>query len=233
MIRIRNIAHRGLYNDVIAENTLSAFNNAVNNGYSIELDIQLTKDDKIIVFHDTDLKRIFGTDKKVCDCDHSELSGYKIGKLEEKIPSLSEVFSLVDGKVPILIELKENGRNIPIGPKVMELLLNYKGEYMVQSFYYKQIVWFKNNMPSVPRGMIYSKKGFAYAGLLNRISKPVFLALDINIPAEKVIKQRKKRPVFVWTVGRIEDYLAARNAYDGIIFEKFEPEEWQTWMQWK
>ena len=226
MIKIQNIAHRGLYNEECPENTLSAFKNALDHNYSIELDIQLTLDNKAIVFHDNNQKRLLGIDKKICDSNYSELLEHCINKSNEKIPLLSEVLSLVNGGVPILIELKENGKGIPIGPIIKELLLNYKGECLVQSFDHKQVVWFKKNMPSVRRGMLYTKKGYVYSWALNILSKPDFLALDIGISIEKATKQRKKRPVFIWTIRTIEDYIVAKKSFDAIIFENFEPEEW-------
>ena len=89
---------------------MKAFAEAIKNNYIIELDVHLLKDSEVIVFHDDNLKRMTGVNKKVKECTYEEIAEIKLKETEEKIPLLKEVLNLVDGKVPIIIELKTDLR---------------------------------------------------------------------------------------------------------------------------
>ena len=152
------IAHRGIYdNRKIYENTLEAFNLSIEKGYAIELDIRLTKDKKIIVFHDNNTKRITKKDNIVEESTYQELNNQNI----VHIPLLPEVLKLVKGKVPLLIEIKPTIKMGEIETILMELLKSYNGKYAIQSFSPKVLYWFKRNYPNVLRGQLarkYKKK---------------------------------------------------------------------------
>ncbi|WP_461752522.1 glycerophosphodiester phosphodiesterase family protein [Methanocorpusculum sp.] len=102
------IAHRGLFDNSTAapENSLPAFKKAADAGYGIELDVQLTKDREVIVFHDDNLHRSSGVDTLISDCTYEMLQEYRLFHSDEKIPKLSDVLSQVNGTVPLVIELK-------------------------------------------------------------------------------------------------------------------------------
>ena len=104
------IAHRGLHNDKFPENSLSAFENAVKNGFAIENDIHLLADGNVVVFHDDNLKRMCGDDKKINELTLEEVKQYRLKGSDEQIPTLKECLDLVDGKVPLLIEFKCNSK---------------------------------------------------------------------------------------------------------------------------
>lgn len=107
---LKGICHRGLHNDIYTENGLKAFENALNNNMAIELDVHLTKDNQIVVVHDSQLKRVTNKDGIVEDLTLVELNEYKL--LDgEKIPTLQEVFSLIQERVPIVVELKVYNKN--------------------------------------------------------------------------------------------------------------------------
>ena len=90
------IAHRGLFNNInVPENSLLAFKLAVEKGYGIELDTQITKDDKIVVFHDGNLKRMTGVDKMLIDCTYEELQSYRLLDTDERIPLFSDVLKVL------------------------------------------------------------------------------------------------------------------------------------------
>ena len=128
-------AHRGLHNETRAENSMSAFRAAVEAGYGIELDVQLSKDGVVTVFHDYSLLRMTGVDKKLNELDFSQLKTLSLDNTEEKIPSLKEVLSLIDGKVPLLVELKGETTDTSLCKKTAELLKEYYGEYCIESFF--------------------------------------------------------------------------------------------------
>ncbi len=99
-------AHRGLHNleNGIPENSLLAFRKALEAGYGMELDVQVTRDGELIVFHDETLERVCGIPKKIADCTCAELENYFLLETQEKIPRLAEVLELVEGKVPLIID---------------------------------------------------------------------------------------------------------------------------------
>ena len=103
-------AHRGLHdgNHKVPENSLEAFRRAVDAGYGMELDVQHTRDDRLVVFHDANLKRVCGVDKNVRDLTYGELKRYPLPD-GSVIPLFSEVLELVGGRAPIIVEVKHYG----------------------------------------------------------------------------------------------------------------------------
>ena len=101
-------AHRGLHdgNVKVPENSMEAFRLAVENGYGMELDVQLTRDGQLVVHHDGSTKRVCGVDKLIKDTDYADLPLLPDGTA---IPLLTEVLSLVDGRTPIIVEVKYYG----------------------------------------------------------------------------------------------------------------------------
>ena len=124
-----DFAHRGLWNERAPENSLSAFELAARAGYGIELDIQLSKDEKVVVFHDTSLKRMCGVERKVCDLTLAELKTLTLGKTECRIPTLVEVLELIDGRVPLLIELKGEDLDTTLCGHAAKILDEYRGVF--------------------------------------------------------------------------------------------------------
>ena len=100
-------AHRGLHdnNHQIPENSLAAFQRAVDAGYGIELDVQLSADRIPVVFHDATLSRMCGIDRRVDELTFAELRQLSLGNTKEQIPSFQEALAFVNGKVPLLVEL--------------------------------------------------------------------------------------------------------------------------------
>ena len=96
-------AHRGYWNihKAIPENSLSSFRLAVSHGFGIELDLHLTKDNKIVVFHDDFLTRMCGENLSVENTTYEELSRHTLAGTSEKIPLFSEVLALVNGQTPL------------------------------------------------------------------------------------------------------------------------------------
>ena len=136
------IAHRGIYdNKKIVENTIPAFKKAISKGYAIELDLHLSKDNKIIVFHDDTLDRLTDKKGKVESLPLEEIKKLKLLNVAS-IPTLEEVLELVKGEVPLLIELKDS-RGFTLEKEVSKILENYKGEFAIQSFDPRTVLWFR------------------------------------------------------------------------------------------
>ena len=166
------IAHRGLHSELVPENSLTAFRLAVEKCLSIELDVRLTKDCRIVVFHDNDLMRMCGIEGKVFDYTYEQLSAFKLKNSDEKIPLLSEVLKTVDGKVPLLIELKGGAPFGELESRVDHMMKKYKGEFAVQSFNPFSVMWFRFHSPKVTRGQLVSKyRNEQYDDLVEEIYK--------------------------------------------------------------
>lgn len=228
------IAHRGLHTKELPENSLGAFANALEYGYPVELDVQLIADGNIVVFHDYALSRLTGRDGYTKNLVTSELSEYKLAKTEYSIPTLQQVLDLIDGQVPILIEIKNEGKVGDLEPKLLEILKNYRGEYAVQSFNPYSLEWFKNNAPNIWRGQLSSffkktslsffKKFALKRMLLNKkVSCPHFISYDARFLPNHYVKKYKKLPLIAWCITSQSEYMKVIKYCDNIIFENFEP----------
>ena len=107
-----NCAHRGLHaeDQAIPENSIPAFKAAREGGYGVELDVQLSKDGKVVVFHDNDLKRVCGINEWVNSKDWKELSALPLFNTQEHIPLFTDVLEVLDD-TPVIVELKSAGPN--------------------------------------------------------------------------------------------------------------------------
>lgn len=132
----RYFAHRGLYTKEQnpPENSISAFSAAVKMGYGVELDVQFSKDEEIVVFHDESLKRVCGVDGSACDYTLSELREMRLFKSQETIPTLEEVLSIIAGKVPIIVEFKSGRENKKLCEKTTAILYNYDKNYSKHNY---------------------------------------------------------------------------------------------------
>ena len=229
-------AHRGLFdNDSDApENSLAAFRRAVDMGYGMEMDIQLTKDDKLVVFHDATLKRMCGVDGNVWDYTLEELQKFRLAKSQETIPSFDEVLKLVDGKVPLIIEYKMDRPLTRVCELGNELLSSYQGTYCIESFHPFALMWYKKHRPDVMRGQLSGnlaketknpKNKVIYTLvtylLTNILTKPDFIAYDhryVNNISRKVCKWLGALSV-AYTIKSVERYEEVKKDFDLFIFD--------------
>lgn len=236
-------AHRGLFNnDTDApENSRKAFKKAIEKGFGIELDVQLTKDLVPVVFHDFSLDRVCGVHGYVHDYTYDELQKYHLMKSDETIPTFREVLELIDGKVPLIIELKMHFLEFDCCRFTAASLDGYKGDYVIESFNPLALCWYRNVHPEVVRGQLSENffhdsivptlaKPFCYLLSLllsNFATKPDFIAYDHH--AKKNISFRLCRSLFkpataAWTIRSTEDVAKAKDSFDVFIFENFIPE---------
>ena len=163
------------------------------------MDVHLLSDGNVVVFHDDDLKRMIGVDRKLKKYDYKSISNLKLQGTNEKIPLLKEVLQLVDGRVPIIIELKYDVKCGLLEEKVAKLLQNYKGEYAVKSFNPFSIYYFKRKYPKIIRGQLVSdfknnrmsiiKKRVLKSMIFNKITKPDFISCNIDFLKSKKIQK--------------------------------------------
>lgn len=237
LLRI-DYAHRGFHGEGAPENSLSAYSRAVEHGFGIEIDVQLSADGKIFVFHDETLKRMCGCDKKLSELTSSELRALRLADTDEQIPTLDEVLDLVDARVPLLIEVKYYSRTKELCELLASRLDSYIGSFAVQSFDPRVLRYFKKKRPRFARGQLVGKikmrKGenpfvaFALRHLLlNFLSRPDFISIEANHTRELGFilgTEVFRAKAFIWTVRSKKQQLFFHRQRYYTIFEGFEPD---------
>lgn len=233
-------AHRGLFDNTcyIPENSLLAFQKAIDAGYGIELDVQLTKDHIPVVLHDYSLQRVSGENIQVSNLTYEELSQFSLFNSSEHIPSLKEALNLIDGQVPIMIELKVGLSYKRTCQCVANVLKSYKGYYCIISFNPLALGWFKQRMPYVIRGQLSTNFNKDHIDgsktiefmlthlLLNFVSRPDFISYNYKYdsnPSLKLCKNLFDVPIAIWTIKNQEQYDEFSPKYNMIVFDSFIP----------
>ena len=214
------IAHRGLHNNYIVENTLLAFLKAVEKDYAVELDIRLLKDGTVVVYHDIDLKRLTGINKLIESCTLKDILNIKIND-KYCIPTLEQVLKLINGKIPIYIDVKGNIGNYKLEEKLLDLLKEYRGEIFIQSFNPKTIRWLRKKEPKYKYGLIT----FSYPQY--NILKKIFIHLQVdfiacyleNVSNKRFQKLRKNKTLIGWTIKKQSEFKKYDPFVDKFICE--------------
>ena len=237
----RAYAHRGLYDNEsdAPENTLAAFERAMQKGYGCELDVQFTSDKRLIVFHDNDYKRACGVDKAVWELTWEETQKLTLFGSGERVPLFSEVLDTVAGREPLIVEIKAECLSSAwydeLCAATMAELREYNGDYCVESFHPHVVAWLRKNAPDVVRGQLASGRrsrtdlkslpALALSLLLGDvISRPHFVAYK---ESEIALPFRLARAFgalgVVWTCRTNERHAELEKQTDAIIFEHYEP----------
>lgn len=230
----RYIAHRGLHDSEHPENSLSAFQNAIDNGYAIELDVREIGDGTVVVFHDDTLKRMTGMDGYVRNIPSKDnLKKYKLNGSKESIPTLKQVLKLINGQVPLLIEIKNTGKVGKLEEALLAELKKYNGEYAIQSFNPYVVGWFATNAPDVWRGQLsckfkgenmnFLKKCILSKMKLNKKVKPHFISYKFDEIPRVCSTKYKDLPLITWVITSQQEYMSVVKKCDNIIFEGFVP----------
>jgi glycerophosphoryl diester phosphodiesterase len=224
----------------IPENSLAAFERAVECGYGIELDVQLTRDGELVVFHDDKLKRMCGIDRRLQDCTYKELQEYRLMGTEYTIPLFSEVLDIVSPNTPMIIEIKPHGRVIAAAAKLWEYLRDYYGIYCIESFNPIVLFWLRIKHREILRGQLSSDYMKEKSNMniflkillsnlfVNALSAPDFIAYNFKYANQISYRICRKlyQPVNVaWTVRSKEELEEAEKIFQVIIFDSFLPEE--------
>ncbi len=228
-------AHRGLHdnNIKVPENSLAAFSLAVQSGYGMELDVQLTSDGEVVVFHDENLKRMCNLDKKIGEMTKEEIKGLRLLGTEEGIPTLREVLKLVNAAVPLIVEIKPYNKIDKVCEAVEAVLADYKGLYCVESFSPYIVRWYKKNKPDTVRGQLACSfsMGIKFLPLeillTNVLTRPDFIAYKHS--EGKNLSLQVCRNLFgcqavAWTISSQNDLVIAEKYFDVFIFENFCPD---------
>lgn len=233
-------AHRGLHNreQGVPENSMRAFELAAGCGFGMEFDLQLTKDNRVVVHHDHSIKRTCGADLLVSDLTWEELQQYRLFGTEQKIPLFSEVLKTVDGRTPLIIELKGYNDVDTLCALSVEVLNGYRGLYCVESFDPRIVRWFREHHPEIVRGQLMEhltkgKDGLtaaqAFSGrnlMTNFLTRPNFEAYDFHY--RKNLSLRTAKRLFgmqevSWTLRNEQDYQTAKREGNLCIFENILP----------
>ena len=241
----RFYAHRGLHDNhsQAPENSMAAFQKAVDAGYGIELDVQLTADKVPVIFHDFTLERMCGVKGYVKDYTYAQLRKLKLLDSGETIPSLREFLDMVDGRVPLLIEYKSNDTDMTVCRKVDPMLRTYKGVYCIESFNPLVLLWYRKHRARVMRGQLsdvfYREPEYSTLTkaapmlpfqflLANSLSKPDFIAynhLYKNNISRRLCRNLYRAKAAAWTIKSRKELAEAEQGFDVFIFDSFLPGE--------
>ena len=203
-------------------------------GYGVELDVQLSADGQVVVFHDDTLDRICGVHGKVIDYPLAELQQMKLLDTEETLPLFTDVLAVLrQGAGPLIVELKTGSRNTELCEKTRELLRGYPGVFCIESFDPRIVLWFRKNAPEIFRGQL-SQPVEDYTGHLpalyarllagcrfSFLNRPDFIAYKIGARPASVLRKRGKGVLLVgWTS---HDAVADAKDNDSVIFEYCAP----------
>lgn len=231
----RPIAHRGLHDADLPENSLGAFEAAVDAGLPLELDVHASLDSEAVVFHDESLLRMTGTKGDVRAWPWHRLRDLRLGGTDQPLPSLAQVLHMVRGRVPVVVEVKNSGTVGVIERAVARALDLYTGPVAVQSFNPLSLAWFRRERPAIPRGLLAgdmheSDFGLAKRVLLQRMLlaphvRPAYVGYDLQALPETSasLLRRLGIPLLAWTVRTREEQTRALGLADNYIFEFVEP----------
>ena len=232
------IAHRGLHSDGVPENSMAAFRAAIAAGYGIECDIQAAADGTPIVFHDDELPRLTGANGLVRALGMDAISMLRIMGTDEAVPTLADVLAFVAGRVPLLIEIKDQSLRATddigdLSARVAELVADYQGPVAVMSFNPHSVLGFPDSVPVGLTTCGYDPDDWA---MLDDASRAHLAAIadfdrvgasfishdrkDLDNPAVAALKARGV-PVLAWTIRSPDEEAEARRVADNITFEDY------------
>jgi glycerophosphoryl diester phosphodiesterase len=237
------IAHRGLHDieQGISENSVSAFSHALTRSYAIEFDVQLSSDGHPVIMHDTSLMRTTGDPRLVSDVPLCQLVKLPLEGTKDTVPPLQSVLDLVQGQVPLVIEIKPGGSNRKIYvQRVLDVLSAYEGPMALQSFDPRLLGEVRRQAPHITRGQLgmwsppshlpFHKKMMIRHLILNSISQPHYIGYDADNIQRASVRRKlpSQMPLLAWTVDNKIKMENAQKYADNIIFEKLPPESVQA-----
>jgi len=224
-------AHRGIHdNKTVAENSLTAFRAAAEAGCGIELDVQLTADGEVVVFHDDSLLRMCGVDKALLDATADEIRECRLLGTEDTVPTLREVLDLIDGQVPVIIEMKNERIITDLPGKLYDIMKDYEGYYSVESFNPIYVGKYKKFDRTVARGILSCNFGKVKKHqlplakvlenlLMNFIARPDFVAYQFTDGKKLSVRLNRLfgAKTVAWTISTEEELQKAKKYFDAFI----------------
>ena len=233
-------AHRGLYekDQSVPENSLEAFRRAAENGYGVELDVQLSKDGAVVVFHDDTVDRMTENKGRVDSFTLTELQAMPLKGTEHRMPLFTDVMAVLDGRSPTIVELKSTPNYKELCTKTLAILRTLKGPYCVESFDPRIVRWFYKNAPDLVRGQLtesfrhwrregapFWKALMMHCLFINFLTHPQFIAFGRgHRPLCMLLGRRLGTKTVFWTERPDSDHNTLAKRYDCRIFEHYRPE---------
>ncbi len=237
-------AHRGYHDRArgVPENSLVAFQRAIDHGFGAELDVHLSADGRLVIMHDESLARTCGVDAEIADLTAAEMEQHRLEGTDEPIPYLEQVLSLFVGETPLIVEVKPTrGNHAALCEAVCRVLDQYDVDYCMESFDPRTLLWLRRNRPEIVRGQLsehFQRHGgeglaaptrFVLHNLLtNCLTRPDFIAYRTEDRRDftfRVCTGLLGAQEFSWTVRNAEQQRAAEGRGGVIIFEQFDPME--------
>lgn len=230
------IAHRGLYaaDQSVPENSIKAFSAAAEAGYGAELDVRLSADGEVVVFHDDTLARACGDGRRVDELTLEELRKLSLFGTEQRIPLFSEALAVTAKDRPLVVEVKNGARNKELCEKTLALLRGYDGEYCIESFNPFIVAWFRFHAPDILRGQLTQtpsefekadvKKPRAFilgCVLFDFAARPQFIAHRIG---KKTFPVRLAEALGALKIGWTSHKKDDERGFDAVIFEHYTPD---------
>lgn len=237
------IAHRGLHDRAsgVIENTISAARAAIEKGFAIECDVQLSSDGEVFVFHDDALERLTNASGDFKIFSKTEIGSLSLKGTSDHIPTLSEFLDVIAGRVPLICEIKSRfDGSIAAVQRVAEVIASYEGPIALKSFDPIMVEATAHHAPDRPRGFIgesvyddpewdflsaKQKKEFATLQSLDAM-KLDFLSWyikDLDHPTPQLARGSLGLPIMSWTVRTADQRIKAQRYADQIVFEGFLP----------
>ena len=218
-LKKNKIAHRGIH-EKYQENTLLSIKEAIKRNYTVELDVRMTKDQQLIIYHDDTLKRIYNTNKKISQLTKKDLKNYP------DIPYLKDVLTFISGSVPILLEIKWDSRIKILIKKLVEELSDYPYPYAMMSFYLVPLYLLRKENKTYPLGLLLNRFLPNYFPLHFFLKfNPFhldFLAVDLNLLKDNfILKLRKKYLILGYTINTYQEYYLYQKYADNFIWDAF------------
>jgi len=220
----------------VPENSTPAFEAAAQAGYPIELDVQLLADGALLVFHDDDLLRATGVRRALSECAHRDVVGLPLFGTPHHAPTLSDVLTQVDARVPILLEIKQRGPGDQLASRVHQALRGYAGQVAVQSFNPYVLRWFRRHAPDQVLGQLGGPLRddalAAFEKLASRslitlaLSRPDFINFDLRALPDRwvdAVSHATGLPLLAWTVRTEADRQKAVALGVNYVFEGIRP----------
>lgn len=240
----RPIAHRALHDvtDGRPENSRAAVRAAVSGGYAIELDVQMSADGRAMTFHDYDLDRLTVDKGPLSQRTSAELGKIALKGGDEGVPTLGEVLEIVSGRVPLLVEIKDQdgalGTNVgPLEEAVAKDLHGYDGPAAVMSFNPHSVAAMRSLSPELARGLVTEafpvgewavpEERLAELRMIPDFERvgASFISHDHKDLSSPHVARLKAQgvPILCWTIRSAEAEMEARKIADNVTFERYLP----------